>query len=225
MARPGKSGRKVVCHFVSWINEATPQLPWRPLFKNAEPGTSRQSPELPTENHEKRTGKRLARKAKGPLRRMGLLAASATKKNRRQRDVWSGRRVSNSRPQPWQGCALPTELLPLFGSPTWARTRDLRINSPALYRLSYRGKGAHYKSLSQLCKPPGQANSIQFDLSRISPVDCRLSQLMRSQLRHAWNANALSIDDDQTQGTQVVQDAREMLLGKIETGRNHPFVG
>jgi hypothetical protein len=30
---------------------------------------------------------------------------------------WSGRRVSNSRPQPWQGCALPTELLPhrVFG--------------------------------------------------------------------------------------------------------------
>ena len=26
--------------------------------------------------------------------------------------LWSGRRVSNSRPQPWQGCALPTELLP-----------------------------------------------------------------------------------------------------------------
>ena len=32
-----------------------------------------------------------------------------------------------------------TEPLPLFGSPTWARTRDLRINSPALYQLSYRG--------------------------------------------------------------------------------------
>jgi hypothetical protein len=35
---------------------------------------------------------------------------------------WSGRRVSNSRPQPWQGCALPTELLPhgvlLFTAPT-----------------------------------------------------------------------------------------------------------
>ena len=26
-----------------------------------------------------------------------------------------------------------------LGSPTWARTRDLRINSPALYQLSYRG--------------------------------------------------------------------------------------
>ena len=25
---------------------------------------------------------------------------------------WSGRRVSNSRPIPWQGIALPTELLP-----------------------------------------------------------------------------------------------------------------
>ena len=29
-------------------------------------------------------------------------------------EFWSGRRVSNSRPQPWQGCALPTELLPHF---------------------------------------------------------------------------------------------------------------
>jgi hypothetical protein len=26
---------------------------------------------------------------------------------------WSGKRDSNSRPQPWQGCALPTELFPL----------------------------------------------------------------------------------------------------------------
>ena len=26
-----------------------------------------------------------------------------------------------------------------IGSPTWARTRDLRINSPSLYQLSYRG--------------------------------------------------------------------------------------
>jgi hypothetical protein len=25
----------------------------------------------------------------------------------------------------------------VFGSSTWARTRDLRINSPALYQLSY----------------------------------------------------------------------------------------
>ena len=31
------------------------------------------------------------------------------------------------------------EVLSCLGSPTWARTRDLRINSPALYQLSYRG--------------------------------------------------------------------------------------
>ena len=28
------------------------------------------------------------------------------------RAIWSGKRGSNSRPQPWQGCALPTELFP-----------------------------------------------------------------------------------------------------------------
>ena len=26
--------------------------------------------------------------------------------------IWSGKGGSNSRPQPWQGCALPTELFP-----------------------------------------------------------------------------------------------------------------
>ena len=30
-------------------------------------------------------------------------------------------------------------LFEFFGSPTWTRTRDLRINSPSLYRLSYQG--------------------------------------------------------------------------------------
>jgi hypothetical protein len=29
-----------------------------------------------------------------------------------------------------------------YGSSTWARTRDTRINSPLLYRLSYRGIGS-----------------------------------------------------------------------------------
>ena len=35
---------------------------------------------------------------------------------------WSGRRVSNSRPQPWQGCALPTELLPHSGNIDYRRS-------------------------------------------------------------------------------------------------------
>ena len=33
----------------------------------------------------------------------------------------------------------PTRQPLLIGSPTWTRTRDLRINSPSLYRLSYQG--------------------------------------------------------------------------------------
>ncbi len=35
--------------------------------------------------------------------------------------------------------SLKAWLFYFSGSSTWARTRDLRINSPALYRLSYRG--------------------------------------------------------------------------------------
>ncbi len=35
-----------------------------------------------------------------------------TKKVNRIGSLWSGKRDSNSRPQPWQGCALPTELFP-----------------------------------------------------------------------------------------------------------------
>jgi hypothetical protein len=37
---------------------------------------------------------------------------------------WSGRRGSNPRPQPWQGCALPTELLPPVAPPMWCREPD-----------------------------------------------------------------------------------------------------
>src|SRR5450830_379345 len=66
--------------------------------------------------------------------------------------IWSGRRVSNSRPQPWQGCALPTELLPHgvftattsyrtcrlnFGAGEESRTLDLNLGKVALYQLSY----------------------------------------------------------------------------------------
>jgi hypothetical protein len=39
----------------------------------------------------------------------------------------------------------------IFGSSTWARTRDLRINSPALYQLSYRGNEAlNYSHIVEL---------------------------------------------------------------------------
>src|SRR5471032_899878 len=48
--------------------------------------------------------------------------------------------------------------LNLFGSSTWARTRDLRINSPALYQLSYRGTSAaekrNYMEENLACQHP-----------------------------------------------------------------------
>ena len=37
----------------------------------------------------------------------------AEKRNRPSSKQWSGQRGSNPRPQPWQGCALPTEPCPL----------------------------------------------------------------------------------------------------------------
>jgi hypothetical protein len=38
--------------------------------------------------------------------------------------------------------------LDLLGSPTWTRTRDLRINSPSLYQLSYQGTASNYSEFS-----------------------------------------------------------------------------
>ena len=56
--------------------------------------------------------------------------------------IWSGRRGSNPPPQPWQGCALPNELLPQkmplataaenLGTPSGIRTLDTLIKSQVL---------------------------------------------------------------------------------------------
>ena len=41
----------------------------------------------------------------------------------------------------------------IFGSPSWVRTSDLRINSPSLYRLSYRGiKEVNYMGPFMFCQ-------------------------------------------------------------------------
>ena len=78
-------------------------------------------------------------------------------------ETWSGRRVSNSRPQPWQVCALPTELLPQrikhvrnkrsAGAGDESRTRDLNLGKVALYQLSYsRAEEMNYVGLHRLCQ-------------------------------------------------------------------------
>ena len=49
----------------------------------------------------------------------------------------SGKRDSNSRPRPWQGRALPTELLPRKRAENETRTRDPDLGKVVLYQLSY----------------------------------------------------------------------------------------
>ncbi|CAI8949549.1 hypothetical protein EMIT0P218_50045 [Pseudomonas sp. IT-P218] len=46
-----------------------------------------------------------------------LLQTKTPLGERRFRQIWSGKRDSNSRPRPWQGRALPTELFPQMASP------------------------------------------------------------------------------------------------------------
>ncbi len=55
------------------------------------------------------------------------------------------RRYKNKKSLQRFNCKLLMIFLLILGSSTWARTRDLRINSPALYRLSYRGTDALHR--------------------------------------------------------------------------------
>ena len=51
--------------------------------------------------------------------------------------IWSGKRDSNSRLQPWQGCALPLNYCRIIGGNNRTRTCDPLINSQLLYQLSH----------------------------------------------------------------------------------------
>src|SRR5690606_3374551 len=74
--------------------------------------------------------------------------------------LWSERRGSNSRPQPWQGCALPTELLSLavcgckysgvfgFHQIIFAKNhKSLSFNNSRMSSLSYPLPSAYRTSL------------------------------------------------------------------------------
>ena len=60
---------------------------------------------------------------------------------------WSGKRDSNSRPQPWQGCALPTELFPQYVSPSAKEAFNLPFRHP---KLAFRD--CKYKLKNLFCK-------------------------------------------------------------------------
>ena len=86
-------------------------------------------------------------------------------KNKRLFTSWSGRRGSNSLPPPWQGGALPDELLPrlLYFSDFYIicnRTLFVKANSRKIFRSfprrKKRGRPAPPSSLFSLRTPPNQ---------------------------------------------------------------------
>ena len=62
--------------------------------------------------------------------------------------VWRSPECKKPTPEDWLSARTKTKF---FGSPTRARTWDLRINSPALYQLSYRG--IEVRMLVSKCSP------------------------------------------------------------------------
>ena len=63
--------------------------------------------------------------------------------------TWSERRDSDPRPRPWQGRALPTELLSQIdvqrtGAKDGTRTRDPDLGKVVLYQLSYFRVSNHF---------------------------------------------------------------------------------
>ena len=88
---------------------------------------------------------RRMRRTKPTRRRLG--SAWGTRRSRRPRHTAERFRRSNphtakmpNKPIGYLASLVTTTAeMQCGGSPTWARTRDLRINSPSLYRLSYRG--------------------------------------------------------------------------------------
>ena len=85
----------------------------------------------------------------------GRSAEASESNDRRHAQEWALEWPRPARSKSWarpsertRGLADAYQLTPAYlGSPTWARTRDLRINSPALYRLSYRGTALNYRQL------------------------------------------------------------------------------
>ena len=50
-----------------------------------------------------------------PFHHLGIKSLPKTRGALQIMKTWSGKRDSDPRPQPWQGCALPTELFPHLG--------------------------------------------------------------------------------------------------------------
>ena len=113
----------------------------------------------------------------------------------------SGRRGSNSRPQPWQGCALPTELLPQISSKTpllkiKARKSD-RASSGRRWIRTTEGKNQQIYSLPHLATLVFSQNSFRtFEpMEGIEPTTPRLQITCSGQLSYIGNVVLFSVSD------------------------------
>ena len=113
--------------------------------------------------------------------------------------VWRSPECKKPTPGAWLSARTKTNS---FGSPTWARTRDLRINSPALYRLSYRGTEARI-----LVAKGGPVKRMQAILAKNHslPMDQKLVY-----------AKTPIGDEAVRQSTRVVQRNLRMMLVQVD---------
>ena len=108
------------------------------------------------------------------LLRAGALPATKRGKRALSPGNWSGKRVSNSRPQPWQGCALPTELFPQ------SRPRILKNFA----------SGVNLRGARTGRAPPDTGNSPWRPASARRPAPAVLRRPRRSAARQAGHGRA-----------------------------------
>jgi hypothetical protein len=94
---------------------------------------------------------------------------------------WSGRRASNPLPQPWQGCALPSELLPLVGRGPILAKPWRRCSAVACWSYSSRGcEGTGGRNEETVAVAPGRMSNGAGDgnRTRINSLEgCRSYQI------------------------------------------------
>ena len=100
--------------------------------------------------------------------------------------IWSGKRVSNSRPQPWQGCALPTELFPRATALTPCEVRNYSHAPAFVQELFQKGEGPAVAS-------SGVANPVDAVANRNAATACEWRCARRRQTRPScvWRRVAL----------------------------------
>ena len=106
-----------------------------------------------------------------------------------------GERPKRPKDRPWR---LQNERVPPCGgtpgsgSPSWTRTNDPRINSPLLYRLSYRGMGVARAGDSPASPRSSQASSMacerHLDGSQLG-INSREKPLSDRALAAAWRGS------------------------------------